>query len=130
MLDRPVIVAYLLIIVIMFIVINLVVDILYSVLDPRVRLADATGMTMATVVGQRPCRTAGDAAGRDAVPALRRRFRRRAGWRCSASSLFVLIIVIGAGWRRVIAPQNPYDLAQLDIMDGRCRRAARRCDGL
>jgi peptide/nickel transport system permease protein len=40
-LDRPVIVAYLLIIVTLFIVINLVVDVLYSVLDPRVRLADA-----------------------------------------------------------------------------------------
>ena len=39
-LDRPVIVAYLIVIVMMFIVINLVVDILYSVLDPRVRLAD------------------------------------------------------------------------------------------
>ncbi|MCM0020387.1 MAG: ABC transporter permease [Tagaea sp.] len=39
-LDRPVIVAYLLIIVIMFIVINLIVDILYSILDPRVRLGD------------------------------------------------------------------------------------------
>ena len=37
-LDRPVIVAYLMIIVLMFIVINLVVDIMYSVLDPRVRL--------------------------------------------------------------------------------------------
>jgi len=42
-LDRPVIVAYLLITVLMFIVINLVVDILYSVLDPRVRLQDAKG---------------------------------------------------------------------------------------
>jgi peptide/nickel transport system permease protein len=42
-LDRPVIVAYLLITVTMFIVINLTVDILYSVLDPRVRLADAKG---------------------------------------------------------------------------------------
>ena len=40
-LDRPVIVAYLLIIVTLFIVINLAVDILYSVLDPRVRLSDA-----------------------------------------------------------------------------------------
>ena len=40
-LDRPVIVAYLLIIVTLFIVINLAVDVLYSVLDPRVRLADA-----------------------------------------------------------------------------------------
>src|SRR6266508_449007 len=42
-LDRPVIVAYLLIIVTFFIVINLVVDVLYSALDPRVRLADAKG---------------------------------------------------------------------------------------
>jgi peptide/nickel transport system permease protein len=40
-LDRPVIVAYLLIIVTLFLVINLAVDLLYSVLDPRVRLADA-----------------------------------------------------------------------------------------
>lgn len=37
-LDRPIIVAYLLITVTMFIIINLVVDILYSILDPRVRL--------------------------------------------------------------------------------------------
>ena len=37
-LDRPVIVAYLMVIVLMFIVINLVVDLTYSVLDPRVRL--------------------------------------------------------------------------------------------
>ena len=41
-LDRPVVVAYLLIIVSLFIVINLVVDIAYSVLDPRVRLGAAT----------------------------------------------------------------------------------------
>jgi peptide/nickel transport system permease protein len=40
-LDRPVIVAYLLMTVSMFIVINLVVDVLYSVLDPRVRIAEA-----------------------------------------------------------------------------------------
>lgn len=39
-LDRPVIVAYLMIILLLFIAINLVVDILYSVFDPRVRLAD------------------------------------------------------------------------------------------
>lgn len=37
-LDRPVIVAYLMIIVLMFITINLIVDLTYSVLDPRVRL--------------------------------------------------------------------------------------------
>jgi peptide/nickel transport system permease protein len=39
-LDRPVVVAYLLMIVFMFILINLVVDLLYSALDPRVRLAE------------------------------------------------------------------------------------------
>jgi peptide/nickel transport system permease protein len=37
-LDRPVIVAYLMIIVLMFIAINLAVDLLYSALDPRVRI--------------------------------------------------------------------------------------------
>jgi peptide/nickel transport system permease protein len=40
-LDRPVIVAYLMIIVFMFVIINLVVDILYTALDPRVRLTRA-----------------------------------------------------------------------------------------
>ncbi|MGD9124735.1 MAG: ABC transporter permease [Desulfarculaceae bacterium] len=40
LLDRPVVVAYLLLTVLMFTIINLVVDILYSVLDPRVRLGD------------------------------------------------------------------------------------------
>ena len=40
-LDRPVVVAYLMITVLMFIGINLLVDILYSLLEPRVRL-DAT----------------------------------------------------------------------------------------
>jgi peptide/nickel transport system permease protein len=37
-LDRPVIVAYLMMIVLMFITINLLVDLSYSLLDPRVRL--------------------------------------------------------------------------------------------
>jgi peptide/nickel transport system permease protein len=42
-LDRPVIVAYLLVTVSMFVFINLAVDILYSILDPRVRLSEAKG---------------------------------------------------------------------------------------
>ena len=41
-LDRPVIVAYLMIIVFLFIIINLLVDILYTALDPRVRLQGAS----------------------------------------------------------------------------------------
>ena len=40
-LDRPVVVAYLLVTVFMFILINLAVDLLYSALDPRVRLQEA-----------------------------------------------------------------------------------------
>ncbi|HKA45452.1 MAG TPA: ABC transporter permease [Burkholderiales bacterium] len=39
LLDRPVIVAYLLIIVFVFVVINLIVDLAYTALDPRVRIA-------------------------------------------------------------------------------------------
>jgi len=41
-LDRPVIVAYLMLIVLMFIVINLLVDLTYTALDPRVRLEGRT----------------------------------------------------------------------------------------
>ena len=40
LLDRPIIVAYLMIIVFLFVFINLLVDICYSILDPRVRLED------------------------------------------------------------------------------------------
>jgi peptide/nickel transport system permease protein len=39
-LDRPLIVAYLIFVVFMFVILNLLVDILYSVLDPRVRLGE------------------------------------------------------------------------------------------
>ncbi len=40
-LDRPIIVAYLMMTVLIFVLINLVVDLLYAAIDPRVRLADA-----------------------------------------------------------------------------------------
>lgn len=39
-LDRPVVVAYLIVVVVMFILINLTVDLVYSALDPRVRLEE------------------------------------------------------------------------------------------
>lgn len=38
-LDRPLVVAYVMVVVLLFVTINLIVDILYSALDPRVRLA-------------------------------------------------------------------------------------------
>jgi peptide/nickel transport system permease protein len=37
-LDRPVIAGYLVVIVLLFVLINLLVDIAYSLLDPRIRL--------------------------------------------------------------------------------------------
>ena len=40
LLDRPIIVAYLMIIVFLFVLINLLMDVCYSILDPRVRLQD------------------------------------------------------------------------------------------
>ncbi|MEM9682352.1 MAG: ABC transporter permease [Pseudomonadota bacterium] len=39
LLDRPVIVAYMLVVVTLFITINFLVDVIYSIVDPRVRLA-------------------------------------------------------------------------------------------
>jgi peptide/nickel transport system permease protein len=42
-LDRPVIVAYLMMVVVIFVVINLIVDLLYAALDPRVRLQESEG---------------------------------------------------------------------------------------
>ncbi len=41
-LDRPVILAYLIVVVLLFVVLNLLVDIAYRLLDPRVRLGVAT----------------------------------------------------------------------------------------
>lgn len=40
-LDRPVIVAYLMLTVVMFVIINLIVDLIYAAIDPRVRLEEA-----------------------------------------------------------------------------------------
>ncbi len=40
-LDRPVVVAYLMVVVVIFVTLNLVVDVLYKLLDPRVRLEAA-----------------------------------------------------------------------------------------
>lgn len=37
-LDRPVIVAYIMVVVVLFVIVNLVVDVLYSLLDPRLRI--------------------------------------------------------------------------------------------
>ena len=75
-LDRPVIVAYLLVIVTIFIVINLVVDVLYSALDPARPPDGEQGMSAPGDQSRR----------RDAVPAHRRRLRRQSGRRVRAAA--------------------------------------------
>jgi peptide/nickel transport system permease protein len=42
-LDRPIIVAYLMLTVMIFVLINLLVDVLYAAIDPRIRLSEAKG---------------------------------------------------------------------------------------
>jgi peptide/nickel transport system permease protein len=41
-LDRPVMVAYLILVVFLFVMINLVVDLIYGQLDPRIRVKAAS----------------------------------------------------------------------------------------
>ena len=57
-LDRPVIVAYLLVIVTIFIVINLLVDVLYSALDPRDPADGSEGMSAMPAACRNPGRRA------------------------------------------------------------------------
>ena len=73
-LDRPVVVAYLLVVVTLFIVINFVVDILYSLLDPRIRLGSArmTAISLPRLNAGQPRRPR---AARDPGRAPRRRSR-------------------------------------------------------
>ena len=130
-LDRPVVVAYLLVIVVMFIVINLVVDILYS----AARSARAARRRRRADAWRTAChRRRRDRRELPPEPVAPGDDRARAscGARLGASArvpapslglavlVALVVIALFAPW---IAPQNPYDLAQLDIMDNSCRRA-------
>ena len=42
LLDRPVIVSYLIVVAVLFSLLNLTVDLLYSLLDPRIRVGSAS----------------------------------------------------------------------------------------
>ena len=121
-LDRPVIVAHLIIIVLLFVLINLVVDVLYTVLDPRVRVGSQGRMS---VVGT-PRRSRDRAAADSDRP---RRPRRRCGGFLSDyfESRIATAAFVAAGADHhalallapLIAPQNPYNLAEVDVLDSR-----------
>jgi hypothetical protein len=113
LLDRPVIVAYLLVIVTIFIVINFVVDILYSYLDPRVRLggAAAAHLTMATTPPSRRPLRRGSAVDLAVAP-LRRRVRREP---TRAARLGMLLVVASS-------PSRARHLAAESLRPGPARR--------
>ncbi len=106
-LDRPVIVAYLMVVVVMFVVINFVVDMIYTVLDPRVRLDRQGGRD-----GASPRASAPQAAAPETR--LRRAWSEFAENRVAVVALgavvVLVILALAAPW---ITPQNPYDLTQL-----------------
>ena len=86
LLDRPVIVAYLMVTVLIFIIINFVVDVLYSIIDPRVRLAGVRRMT--TPAGSSRGRERYESTmNRHCVISLQTSVKTRLRWsRCSCSS--------------------------------------------
>src|SRR5262249_44598558 len=122
-LDRPVIVAYLIVIVLMFVVINFVVDVIYPLLDPRVRLSGQEVWDMA--LADIPVTE---------VEAWRvragRSFAEFAESRVAVGALAVVALLAAlallAPW---VAPQNPFDLSQLSIMDNKLPPFSRSLDG-
>ena len=118
LLDRPVVVAYLIVIVLIFLVINFVVDTLYSALDPRVRLRDGL---MTDVVRHRNA-LAERKHDPPSLPRRRSASSSPSSWRAASPpprSLVLALLValaVAAPW---ITPQNPYDLGALDILDSR-----------
>ena len=113
--DIPVMAAYLMLIGLLFVVINLVVDLLYFVVDPRLRGegggARVAGTEMATRTRPRragciacPTATSGGAS----VLAGRRSSRRRSTLLSSSPR---------RSCRRWLAPHNPFDPATLSCSD-------------
>ena len=122
-LDRPVVVAYLMIIVLIFVVINLLVDILYSHARSAGPPAGRSGHDRHMSAADRPVGCRQTAGGPVETPFQRFLFpnsvaesSHRRGWPCSCCP--GIIVVLAAHSRPGSRPQNPYDLAQVDVMDG------------
>ena len=97
------IVAYLVVIVAMFVVINFAVDLLYTLLDPRVRLSEREAWSMSLF----PSTAAAPGETRFSVA-----WSEFAQSRTAVAALGVAVVLIAlavlAPW---VAPQNPYDSA-------------------
>ena len=111
--DIPVMAAYLMFVAVVFVIVNLTVDLLYFVLDPRLRRVDAGGREMKMdAPPPHACRTRLSRSGIPTSPgatAIRRSRSRPA--RGPA-------LVLGAVFAPWLAPHNPFDAATLDLMEG------------
>ena len=103
--DTPLIVAYLLVVGFIFVIVNTAVDIIYTLVNPVVRIGDGR-MDMIT---NSPFWTA-----------FLRRYRRDRTARTAAWLL--LIFTLSALLAGLIAPFNPYDPLQIDVMDAETRQ--------
>ena len=126
-LDRPVVVAYVMLVTLIFVVINLVVDILYAALDPRVQLVTPLNNRHGSISQSRPHPHRPPLADTPKRASILKKLRSRPTVTGSAIALAVLIILVV--FAPYFAPQNPYDLANLSLMDGRLAPRQALMDG-
>ena len=126
-LDRPVVVAYVMLVTLIFVVINLVVDILYAALDPRVQLVTPLNNRHGSISQSRPHPHRPALADTPKRASILKKLRSRPTVTGSAIALAVLIILVV--FAPYFAPQNPYDLANLSLMDGRLAPRQALMDG-
>ena len=126
--DIPIMAAYLLVVSLIFVTINLIVDILYTVVDPRLRATISVrperehGMTEALVPHDvEPDAASGSASGRvfgrivgsDIFYSFRRSKLTMVA--ATITLLFFLLAIFAS----VLSVQNPFDPAQLQLMNSR-----------
>ena len=123
-LDRPVVVAYVMLATLLFVAVNFLVDILYAALDPRVKLTGDIGMTLSNPL-------ATDMTAR-ADTTLRKQVLRRIRSRPTTRGAVILlgILLLLALLAPFIAPQNPHDLASLSVMDNRLEPGSQGMTGV
>ena len=121
------VVAYVMLVTLIFVVINLVVDILYAALDPRVQLVTPLNNRHGSISQSRPHPHRPPLADTPKRASILKKLRSRPTVTGSAIALAVLIILVV--FAPYFAPQNPYDLANLSLMDGRLAPRQALMDG-
>ena len=114
--DIPIMSAYLLLVAFIFVTINLIVDMLYAVVDPRIRIDAKAGVMPAEandtidVMMRRPSRLAAISNSDLVYSFLHSRIT-------IAAAVVTLVIVLAAVLAPLIAPHDPYDLRQLSLLN-------------